>query len=192
MTQTLLDIRELCAGYQHPVVGPVSLTLKRGEILALNGSNGCGKSTLLGAIAGNVKHFSGEILRYGTISWLPQISPATNELPLTGLEFLALADVTAEGLPEPLRQVLEHRYDRLSGGQRQLLRVWAALHRNADILILDEPTNNLDPASEAFLVDQLRSLASKRATLLVSHELPFLEQIANREMNLSASQGTGS
>jgi len=189
MTQTLLDIRELCAGYRHPVVGPVSLTLKRGDILALNGSNGCGKSTLLGAIAGNVKRFSGDILRYGTISWLPQVSTIADELPLTGLEFLALVDVAAEGLPESLKHALERRYDRLSGGQRQLLRVWATLHRTADILILDEPTNNLDPASEAFLINQLKSLAASRAILLVSHEQPFLEQIANREIRLHASQG---
>ncbi|PKM22608.1 MAG: ABC transporter [Gammaproteobacteria bacterium HGW-Gammaproteobacteria-14] len=186
MTQTLLDIRELCAGYRQPVVGPVSLTLKRGDILALNGANGCGKSTLLGAIAGHVKRFSGDIQRYGTISWLPQVNSTADELPLTGLEFLALANVTPKGLPEPLRGALTSRYDRLSGGQRQLLRVWATLHRNADILILDEPTNNLDPASETFLIGQLKSLANQRAILLVSHEQPFLERIANREIRLSS------
>ena len=63
MSESLLEVRELVAGYDEPVVGPVSLRVHPGEVVGLSGPNGAGKSTLLKAIANGVRVFSGEVKR---------------------------------------------------------------------------------------------------------------------------------
>ena len=175
----LLTVSELTAGWQRPVVGPVSLSVDRGEIIGLWGANGSGKSTLLAAVIGAAQVFGGRIERAPglTLAAQPQAPVRLPSLPVTGRELLRAAGADSGGLPAQLGGVLRQRVDRLSGGQHQLLNVWAALGGGADLILLDEPTNNLDPVHETLLAEMLQTDAEGRGALVVSHERAFLDGV---------------
>ncbi|MEX0730181.1 MAG: ATP-binding cassette domain-containing protein [Aquisalimonadaceae bacterium] len=182
MTDILIEVADLVAGYQRPVIGPLSFSLCPGEVVGLAGANGSGKSTLLRAITGRARVHSGHIhCRAGArLAYQSQQPLEPGELPLRGSELLHLMQADGAALPERLRGLLPLRVDRLSGGQRQLLLVWAALGHPSDILLLDEPTNNLDPEGVELLVDALTRLPPYRGALVISHEQAFLQQVAHR------------
>ena len=189
----LLRVTELVAGHDRPVVGPLSFTLGPGEVLGLWGPNGSGKSTLLDAIADSARVFSGAVERAPglTLAYQEQRPVRLPAMPLTGRDLLHLAVIerpaAAEAVPSPpasLQPLLGRRVDALSGGQYQLLCVWAILSGAADLVLLDEPTNNLDPDHEALLRDMLAGQRGCRAVLLVSHERGFLDTACSRVLEL--------
>jgi ATPase subunit of ABC transporter with duplicated ATPase domains len=183
----LLRLDALVAGYTRPVVGPVSLTLARGEVLGLWGPNGTGKSTLLKAIGRSARVFSGRIeLQPGaTLAHLDQQPVQLPAMPVTGRELLRAAGARPETLertgtpPDVLAPLLKRRIDRLSGGQYQRLWIWSALATGADLVLLDEPTNNLDPANRAALIEILARERDGRGMLIVSHDHDFLERVCS-------------
>jgi zinc transport system ATP-binding protein len=179
----LISVSNLSAGYARPVFGPVSFVLARGEILGLVGPNGCGKSTLLSALLGGARVFFGEVRRAPglTVTLQAQAQPEVGGVPLTGDELLALTGASAAGLPGWLASRLGDRLDRLSGGQRQFLHLWACLQAPGDAVLLDEPTNNLDPDGVSYLIGALRARAAAGAGLiLVSHDADFVASVCDR------------
>lgn len=186
----LMTVSDLSAGYAVPVCGPVSFVLGRGEILGLVGPNGCGKSTLLSALLGGVRIFSGKVVRAPglTVTLQTQQQPDVAGVPLTGTELLALTGASAQGLPAWLAARLEDRLDQLSGGQRQFLHLWACLQAPGDAVLLDEPTNNLDPDGVAHLAGALRARAAAGAGLiLVSHDADFVASVCDRLIPLGGA-----
>jgi ATPase subunit of ABC transporter with duplicated ATPase domains len=143
---SLIRTRQLVAGWQEPATAALDLDLTAGSILGLTGPNGVGKTTVLNALSGRAKCFSGEIcLRPGLkLALQTQDVPPLAGLPLNGRELLALTAASADGLPPWLLERLDQRLDKLSGGQRHYLSIWAILQAPADVVLLDEPTNNLD------------------------------------------------
>jgi ATPase subunit of ABC transporter with duplicated ATPase domains len=186
MSAVLLEADQLLVGYRRPVLGPVSFVVCKGEVVGLWGANATGKSTLLNAIAGGARRFGGELHRVPALSigYQTQHPVRLAEMPLTGHEFLRFSGARREAPPERLRGWLDRRIDRLSGGQFQLLSVWAVLATAADLILLDEPTNNLDPEGERILSEILAAEQGRRAVLLVSHELGFLEQTCSRVVEI--------
>lgn len=186
MAGQLLQVEALVAGYTHPVVGPVSLQVDVDEVVGLWGPNGSGKSTLLKAIAGNARCFGGSFKTAPgmTVGWLDQHPTRLPEMPFTAREYLSFAGADRESQPTRMASWLPRRVDRLSGGQFQLLSVWSVLGRRADLVLLDEPTNNLDPSGQTELVHVLKSEQGRRAVLLVSHERSFLDAACNRVVEL--------
>lgn len=185
----LIEARSLVAGYAAPVVGPVSFALARGEVLGIVGPNGCGKSTLLGAIAGSVRCFGGELRRAADlrVTLQTQRQPRIDGLPLSGRELLALTGALPQGLPPWLEECLDWRLDRLSGGQRQYLHLWACLQAPGDVVLLDEPTNNLDPAGVRHLAGALQARAAQGAgVIVVSHDERFVAASCLRTLSLEA------
>ena len=185
-----IEARDLVAGYAAPVCGPASFLLGPGEILGIAGPNGCGKSTLLGAIAGGVRIFSGEIRRSPQlqVTLQTQQQPDIAGVPLSGRELLALTGASADGLPPWLAGRLDERLDQLSGGQRQYLHLWACLQAPGDAVLLDEPTNNLDPAGVRHLAEALRARAAAGAGLIVvSHDDDFVAAVCDRTLRLGAA-----
>jgi len=183
MSAPLLEFHSVVAGYTSPVVGPVSFSLGGGEIVGLAGPNGSGKSTLLGAAMGATRVFSGTISRREglRVAVQAQVPSRLKEMPVTGVEILRITGAHRREAPAAVRPLLPMRLDRLSGGQYQLLNVWACLGCGAEIILLDEPTNNMDPGVESSLADLL--LASRtegRGLLVISHEHDFLEKICTR------------
>jgi ABC-type Mn2+/Zn2+ transport system ATPase subunit len=179
----LLELDRVVAGYGEPVVGPVSFSLERGEVVGLAGPNGAGKSTLLGAIVGTTRIFEGEVRRGDRlrVAVQPQVPSRLREMPVTGVEILRLTGAHRRAAPAPVAPLLALRLDRMSGGQYQLLNVWACLGSGAELVLLDEPTNNMDPRATTALEELVvSSRESGRGVLVVSHEHAFLERVSTR------------
>jgi zinc transport system ATP-binding protein len=185
----LLELDGVVAGYTTPVVGPVSLAVKRGEIVGLTGPNGSGKTTLVNAVIGTGRVLEGRLrkapgLRVNVQRQHPVRLP---EMPFTGTDVLRLAGAGERSVPDSIRPFVERRIDRLSGGQFQLLQVWACLSAPADLVILDEPTTNMDPASKTSLEEILRASHELVGSILViSHDHDFLEGVTSRIVRLGA------
>jgi subfamily B ATP-binding cassette protein MsbA len=182
-----------------PALDDVSLTVERGETVALVGPSGGGKSTILNLIprfydvsAGAVS-LDGQDVRSLTLASLrQQIALVTQEPFLfddTVRANIAYADAAADdaAIVEAARQAAAHAfiealpagYDtlvgeagaRLSGGQRQRIAIARAFLKNAPILLLDEATSALDTESESQVQAALERLMAGRATLLIAHRL---------------------
>jgi len=187
MPQPLLVANGLVTGYTDPVIGPLSFSIGPGEVVGLWGANGCGKSTLLRAIANKARIFEGGIeQRPGlTLAWQIQQPVRLDEMPLNGHDYLRYAQADREAAPARMNPWLDRRIDTLSGGQYQLLAVWAILGGWVDLVLLDEPTNNLDPQGQQILAEILKTEQGTRAVLLVSHEHSFLEQACDRVIDIA-------
>jgi zinc transport system ATP-binding protein len=186
MSQPLLVVDGLIAGYAKPVIGPLSFTVGPGEVIGLWGANGSGKSTLLRAIANRAQIFEGGLDRRAELSlaWQMQQPVRLSEMPLSGHDYLRFAKADREEPSARMLPWLDQRIDSLSGGQFQLLAVWAILAGWADLVLLDEPTNNLDPEGQQILAEMLKAEQGTRAVLLVSHEQCFLEQACDRVIEI--------
>jgi ATPase subunit of ABC transporter with duplicated ATPase domains len=185
-TAPLLELIEARAGYAKPIVGPVSLEVRPGEVVGLRGANGVGKTTLLRLVTGGAQLHGGELRRAPelTIAHHRQQPERPPELPLTGRELLALAGAGTAALPERLALLSGRCLDELSGGEFQLLHAWACLAGPARLVLLDEPTNNLDQDAIELLTAELARLPADRAVLIVSHEAAFLETACHRTVPL--------
>ncbi|MGW5650618.1 ATP-binding cassette domain-containing protein [Streptomyces humi] len=190
-------------GKDKPAVDGVSLTLRRGQILALVGVNGSGKTTLTRLLAGIL------LADKGTVTWngtdLATVDPDT-VWTLTGLVPqvfaqwpLRLRENVNLGQPRPggdapvweaidavgLREAVEDLPDQLdtllareifsgvelSGGQWQRVACARGLHRLPELLIMDEPTSQVDPEGEHRAFETLKAMAADRITIVVTHRL---------------------
>ncbi len=167
------------------VLHATNLELGRGEIVALVGPNGSGKTTLAKLAAGLLEPQAGRVTRAGRACYLSQ-DPGRYLVKERADEEVALA-VSADLLRarRTLAQVgLEAHADRhprdLSSGERERLALAAVLVAEPDLLILDEPTRGVDPERKDELADLLRAQAAGRATLVVTNDLVFAGEVADR------------
>jgi zinc transport system ATP-binding protein len=183
----LLRVDSLTAGYSAPVVGPISFGIRPREIVGLCGPNGSGKSTLFKALSGSARVFGGTVNRRDGLRMSHQHQnplPLEN-VPLSGRELLALTGGSTAGLPGWIAPLIGRRLDRLSNGQLQFLQVWASLRAPVDLVLLDEPTNNLDPDSVGFLARTLKQKDSHPAIILISHDADFLGAVCDRTVEVA-------
>jgi ATPase subunit of ABC transporter with duplicated ATPase domains len=185
----MLAFNELVAGYDSPIVGPVSLALTTGSIIGIAGTNGCGKSTLLKSLYGEARVFSGSIRKEsGCLIACQQQRPVKPQrMPITTQEYLALMATVDTPLPEHLLPLAKKRIDSLSGGQYQMLNIFANLSSAANIVSLDEPTNNLDAHSVTLLKQWLLAGKKDKGFLLVSHDTPFLNEVCDEIINVRSN-----
>ncbi|MFI9100736.1 ATP-binding cassette domain-containing protein [Streptomyces fildesensis] len=190
-------------GKDKPAVDGVSLTLRRGDILAIVGVNGSGKSTLTRLITGIYLADKGRVTWNG--SDLASVDPASvwactglvpqifAQWPLRVRENVTLGQprtfddspvweaVDAVGMREAIED-LPHGLDtllarevfggaELSGGQWQRLACSRALYRRPSLLILDEPTSQMDPRGEHQIFEEIKSISGDRITIVVTHRL---------------------
>jgi thiol reductant ABC exporter CydD subunit len=195
----------------EPALEDVSLRVRAGEVLALTGPSGCGKSTLLGVLLGLIAPERGAV-RVGDVeladlnpdawhaklAWVPQRPhlfatsiaenvclgrrDASSEELWEALRAAELADVVAD-LPEGLDTVLGDRGAGLSTGERQRVALARAFLRDSPLLLLDEPTANLDGQTEYEVLEAVRRLSHGRTVVLVAHR-PALLAIADRVITL--------
>lgn len=190
MSKPLIQADRLVAGWQQPATAPLDLSLHGGQILGLTGPNGVGKSTILSALAGRAKCYAGVLtLRPGLrLAFQTQDTPPLSGLPLSGRELLALTGASEQGLPSWLQERLKLRVDRLSGGQRHYLALWTILQAPADVVLLDEPTNNLDAAGTEHLACALRQrVANGAGVILVSHDEVFVAGVCDQVQTMRAA-----
>ncbi|MBA2287454.1 MAG: ABC transporter ATP-binding protein, partial [Ktedonobacteraceae bacterium] len=206
--ETVLRTYNLTKNYGARVaVNQLNLEIRRGEIVGFLGPNGAGKSTsirmLLGLIAptaGRVEVF-GHDLATDQASLLPRIGALVEApalyLHLTGRDNLRAVGAILGGVSrQRIQAVLEQiglqarqkdRVKTYSLGMKQRLGVGMALLNNPDLLILDEPTNGLDPAGIVEMRDLLHSLAGEGKTVfLSSHLLGEVQQICSRVVVINA------
>lgn len=184
----LLSLQGLVAGYDRPLTAPCSFTLERGEVLGLYGPNGVGKSTLLNAVLGSARIHAGSLTRAPALclAYLPQRPVRPAEAPLSGHDLLRCMGAKRVQPPPRLAARLGSRIDRLSGGEFQVLCLWTCLGGDADLVLLDEPTNNLDQEHTDLAAEEIAAERDRRATLLVSHDFDFLRRVCTRIVNVAA------
>jgi iron complex transport system ATP-binding protein len=196
----VLELRELGVRFGDRVlIDGVSLSVARGEFLALVGPNGAGKTTLLRTALGIVREEKGEVLlggqrvgtvpprkRAGLVAWLPQQALASEAL--SALETVVaaryrfdesrgVARAAARRALERLgvSELAERPVTRLSGGERQRVALAALVAQEAELLLLDEPANHLDPAQQAETYALLGELVREGAGILcVTHDVNLL------------------
>lgn len=192
----LLEGEELWFRYDKDgpdVVRGLSLTLQRGEFLALLGGNGAGKSTSLNLFSGLLKPYRGQVKAEGPVAVLTQ-EPQVLFVKKTVEEDLmeALRDSPCS-LEEKQEQVAgaaalcrlgallsRHPYD-LSGGEQQRAALAKVLLRQPEILLLDEPTKGLDAAFKEEFAQILQQLLRQGVgVLMVSHDIAFCARFAHR------------
>uniref|UniRef100_A0A8C2KZI5 Cystic fibrosis transmembrane conductance regulator n=1 Tax=Cyprinus carpio TaxID=7962 RepID=A0A8C2KZI5_CYPCA len=177
--------------YVTPVLKDISLNLKKGEMLAVNGSMGSGKSSLLMTILGELVPSSGKIRHSGRISYSSQtawIMPGTiRDNILFGLtydEYRYKSVVKAcqleedlAALPEKDKTPMAEGGLNLSGGQKARVALARAIYRDADVYLLDAPFTHLDIATEKEIFDKcLCKLMASKTRILVTNKIEHLKR----------------
>jgi cobalt/nickel transport system ATP-binding protein len=200
-----LEVRGLAFAYPdgHPALSRVDLTVEPGERVALLGPNGAGKTTLVLHLNGIHLPATGEVRvtglpvakaalkeirrRVGVVFqdpddqlFMPTVrddvafGPANLGLRGTELDRRVQAALAAVGMEDVAGRPPHH----LSFGQRRRVAVATVLAMEPDVLVLDEPSSNLDPAGRRELADVLRSL--DLTMLMVTHDLPYALELCPR------------
>ncbi|MEU1819413.1 thiol reductant ABC exporter subunit CydD [Streptomyces roseifaciens] len=201
------------AGRAEPSLPETSFEVRPGETVALVGPSGCGKTTLLNVLLGFACPDAGRVLVDGTdlaslspeswrdqVAWVPQ-RPRLFAGTVAENVRLARPGATGAQVREALRaagaldfvSMLPHGTDTrlgengagLSAGQRQRLALARAFLADRPVLLLDEPTANLDGETEASVVEAIRRLAAGRTVIMVVHR-PALLAVADRTVRLAA------
>ncbi|SHI19283.1 iron complex transport system ATP-binding protein [Sporobacter termitidis DSM 10068] len=196
-----VTVNDLSFSYkERRVLADVSFTARTGELLAVLGPNGVGKSTLFQCILGLLPYTEGEILLDGLdakkldiketarrVAYIPQShAPAFNfsvfDIILMGTSAqisdvnvpkkrqLELAEQSMERLG--ITHLKERGYLQISGGERQLVLIARALAQDARILVMDEPTSNLDYGNQLRILSQIKLLAREGYTVVLSTHSP--------------------
>ena len=213
---TALSCREVCIDIESAcILSNVDFTVEPGEFVAVLGANGSGKTTLMRAILGLLPITSGQIDVFGTpigrfrewarLAYVPQRLHSAGAVPVS------VHEVVGAGLISP-RQRLPHRGDRqrvadalaevgladrrrdrfdaLSGGQQRRVMIAAALAKDADLYVLDEPTAGVDAESQQRISETFGSLHARgRTVVLVTHELGPFASLASRIIVLGSPRG---
>lgn len=197
MSKYILETKGLTKKFKNQIaVNNISLSIRKNSVFGLLGPNGAGKSTTLKMITGIMKPSAGEILfenhpwtrkdlkDIGALIENPAIYPN-----LTAMENLKLA-CTLYGLPKmraeevlnivDLEKSGKKKVKNFSMGMKQRLGLGMAIINNPKLLILDEPTNGLDPIGIEDLRELIRSFPSKGMTVILSsHILSEVAQVAD-------------
>ena len=213
-----LEVRNLASAYGPlKVLEDVSLTLAKGEVMALIGPSGSGKSTVLRVLMGLTRPISGEVLidgeaiDYGKPA---SIRAARDRMAIVFQQYnlfqnmdvmrnVTIAPVKIKGraraevekeavrLLEKVGLADKHRAypEQLSGGQQQRVAIARALALKPEILLLDEVTSALDPELVNEVLDTVRALAAEGMTMLiVSHEMAFVREVASKVVMMDKGQ----
>ncbi|HEX4766767.1 MAG TPA: ABC transporter ATP-binding protein [Lichenihabitans sp.] len=201
----MLDVEGLHSGYDGiPVLSGLSLRIEAGEFVGILGHNGMGKTTLLKTLIGILPATSGQIRFEGDpIARLPshgRVRRGMGYVPqgrgifpgLTvrdNLRFAAVAvgrraATIASMLDEfpRLKALLERPGGALSGGEQQLLALARALIQHPRIVLLDEPTEGIQPSIIEEIVEQLKAMRARRGltVLLVEQNVDFIKALSDR------------
>ena len=207
----MLEIRNLSVAYgSRPILQDISLSIMPGQILAVIGPNGAGKSTLVRAVSGVVPVQGGQVvigerplhtLTANQRARQLAVVPQARQLPgaFTVYETILLGRTPYLGWlgksgsqdheqahwalqRTKLTELADRRVSELSGGEQQRVLLARALAQAAPVLLLDEPTTNLDLQHQAGLLNLLRELALEKnlAVLIVLHDLNLAGLYADR------------
>jgi urea transport system ATP-binding protein len=190
---------------QSRVISDMNLEIGEGEIISLVGRNGMGKTTLLKSLIGMVPHESGQILLDGEdisdqqshervasgIGFVPQGRMIFSTMTVTENIVTGLTTTGEKKVPEDLYELFpvlkemgKRRGGNLSGGQQQQLAIARALASRPKLLVLDEPTEGIQPSIIREMAQTLRRIRDERGlTILVSEQvLSFALDVSDKVM----------
>ncbi len=182
----IFETEDLVIGYDEPLSKPLTLSMERGQKIALVGANGIGKTTLLKSILGLIKPLGGEVKRGDNllIGYFEQESDQNNsrtcieelwsEFPAF-TQFEVRAALAKCGLTT---KHIESQVRVLSGGEQAKVRLCKLINKETNILLLDEPTNHLDVDAKEELKRALREY--RGSILLICHEPEFYHDVVNQ------------
>lgn len=201
-----IEIRDVSFRYDGPLVlDKVNLTVDRGEFLGIVGPNGGGKTTLLKLVLGLLEPTQGEISVFGRkpsdarrdIGYVPQFAYFRRDFPISVEEAVLLGRLgiasSLGGYRRTDREAAERAMDEaeilqfrarplsaLSGGELQRVLIARALAGEPKLLLLDEPTSNIDLRVESDIFDLLKQLNARTTIVVVSHDIGFVSRYVSR------------
>lgn len=219
-----VEVKNLSFAYgERQVLQNIGFTLQKGEFLSILGPNGVGKSTLFKCILGLLSGYTGQVLIDGRdtrsfsvreaachMAYIPQSSRPVFNFSVSDIVLMgvtgSLSPFRTPGKKEQERcrwalkkmgiAHLAHRcYHRLSGGEQQLVLIARALAQNAPILMLDEPTANLDFGNQLLVLEQTRALTAEGYTIIQTthnpeHSYLFSDRILALQGGRVLTEGT--
>ena len=188
---------------KNEVLKNISLSIKKGEVVAIVGHSGCGKSTLLKLLSGFYYPNSGDINVFGYKLTEENINSIRNKISVVAQENYLFADTIRNNitlgndtitdqqlelacrnagiydfimsLPGCYDTILDEKGQNISGGQKQRICIARAFLYNKEILILDEPTSALDVITEEYLQKILSQLMKGKTVIIVAHKLSTIK-----------------
>jgi len=201
----LIEVKNLNFKYfKEPILKDINFNLKEGDFFAVTGPNGGGKSTLIKLILGVLKPNSGEIklnLPKNEIGYVPQNTNINLDFPITVLDVVMMGNGAKHNskkifnfkysafeincAKESLKKVnmqnnLKNKISNLSGGQRQRVMIARAICSHPKLLILDEPTSNIDINGQKEIYKLLKELNKDITILVITHDLTVISNYANK------------
>jgi zinc transport system ATP-binding protein len=201
------------------VLENVSFEIAHNDFVSIVGPNGGGKTTLLRLVLGLLEASSGTLEVFGTtpilarrqVGYMPQYSAWDLQFPVSVIDVVLMGRLGLGGVGfyrradreaaiaalENVRMadLAKRPFSKLSGGQRQRVLIARALACEPELLLLDEPTANLDPRFQDDLYELLRLVNQRMTVILVSHDVGFVPQLVrtvvcvNRTVSVHASSG---
>lgn len=202
---TVIETHNLSAGYSHPIIYGLNLTVSAGDYLCIVGSNGSGKTTLMKTLLGLIPPLSGNVTvnaGAGEIGYVPQQSELQKDFPASVREVVLSGFQGRLGLrPFYSRQEKKSAFEamrkmnitelcgmcyrELSGGQRQRVLIARALCAGRKIMFLDEPVSGLDPQSASDMYSIIHDLNKEGMTvIMISHDVEASLKYATRVLEL--------
>lgn len=204
----LLEVKNLTIAFDKTkIIDKLNFSVDEGDFICIVGENGCGKSTLLKAIVGDKPHKAVKYLgiKKNEIGYISQKSKIDEDFPASVEEIVCsgslnkpsfgvfFSKATKQKAEEILKnldiaELKKEHFSTLSGGQKQKTLIARALMATDKLLIMDEPSNNLDQKSRKELYELLQKLQEKGiAIIMVTHDLDHGNLIGNKILSLSAN-----
>ena len=204
----LIELKNLTLGYEnHIVLKNINLTIEEKDFLCIVGPNGSGKSTLVKGMLGLIKPMKGKVifdnLKQNFIVYMPQETKVDANFPASVWEIVLSGTINRINIPsiyskkekeEALKNMellgISNLKDKsfcdLSGGQRQKVLLARSLCATSKLLILDEPSNNLDSKSKKELYDTIIDLNKNHGItiIMITHDLDHDNLLGNKILSL--------
>lgn len=198
--ETTLKVENLCKNYgEIQASKDLNFSAHRGDIIALLGPNGAGKSTLMNMIAGYLSPTSGYIEVLGkniaqfplfakeNIGFLPEGSPLYADLSvkrfllyMAQIRGLNIQAVNKAAQIANIENVMQQKIDTLSKGYQRRAGFAQSILSNPPILLLDEPTDGLDPNQKDYMRSLIKNMAADKTILISTHLLEEAQTVCNR------------
>ncbi|WP_320045558.1 ABC transporter ATP-binding protein [uncultured Desulfobacter sp.] len=213
----MLQVDALSFGYKkRTILTDISLNVHKGQMVSIVGPNGTGKTTLIKCLAGIQRPRGGSILINGKdafgmhrreharcVGYVPQSSPS--KFPIIVFEAVLMGrrpyitwkptqidfEKTARVIESMnLKDIALRDFDKLSGGQKQKVMLARAIAQDTDVLLLDEPTSNLDLKHQLEVLEMISSLVetNQMAAVLAMHDLNLASRFSHRMVMMKEGQ----
>ena len=202
----LIELDKVTLGYdKHIVLKDISMSIDDGDFICIVGPNGAGKSTLIKGILGLIKPIKGKVkynnLKQKYIGYMPQETKVDQNFPASVNEIVLSGTLNTSGLFYSKKEkdmvddnlkllgiynLKNKHFADLSGGQRQKVLLARSLCATTKLLILDEPSNNLDSKSKKELYETIKELNEKHniTIIMITHDLDHDNLIGNKILSL--------